>query len=209
MLYLDNQHARKVGAGPGFIEIIRFLLLHTVVALHGKAFAVLRLQVRIRRFGAEAPKVAGVVAVEDAERVAGFGVLLKAFGEQHVRAQVHRATPKLGEPLTLNANMFDILGVLWFLHRRNFLIQRDLNRSGLRRVNRYLLRSAVQVAGRTVPLLPFALIHGELNGMAVGELKRFVPMKQGLYVVLTGRDVRDTPQRIAEYRVGKHCCLAG
>ena len=49
-----------------------------------------------------------------------------------------------------------------------------------------LLRSAVEVAGRLVPLLPFATIHWQLDDGSDRAMKRLVLVQQRLDPVLAG-----------------------
>ena len=59
-----------------------------------------------------------------------------------------------------------------------------------------LLRVAVQVAGLAVPVLTFALIHGEFERAAVGAMKGLVDVEHGLDGIVArregSRDSRDS-----------------
>jgi hypothetical protein len=45
--------------------------------------------------------------VIDHERIASLGVLVEAFGHEHVSAQVHRAAPELRQELALDLQVLD------------------------------------------------------------------------------------------------------
>ena len=80
MLYLYYKEARKGRRDPPLIEIIGFLLLYPVVALHPETSRIIRFQVGIRWCGPPIPKIARKVTVEDHQRVTGVGMLVKTLG---------------------------------------------------------------------------------------------------------------------------------
>ncbi len=59
------------------------------------------------------------------------------------------------------------------------------------------LRLAVQIAGRSVPLLPFPLVHVGLDRVAVGASERRVDIDHRLHPVVAGGDLRDRRERSA------------
>ena len=74
----------------------------------------------------------------------------------------------------------------------NDLVQPDGDRrGGIRaRLDRHLLGRAVEVAGRFVPLLAFAAVHGQLDDVPVAAVKRFIEVNQSLNTVTPRRKER-------------------
>ena len=70
--------------------------------------------------------------------------------------------------------------------------------AALGRIDRDLLRRAVEVAGLAVPVLAFALIHGQLERAAVGAMERLVDVEHRLDGILARRDAVERLARIAE-----------
>ncbi len=97
MLDLDDEKSRKSGRDPLLIELVGLLLLDTVVAGEVKTLAVVGLQVRIGRLGAEAFEVGGEVTMKDRDRVARFGMLVESGRHEHIRSKVHGAAPEFGK----------------------------------------------------------------------------------------------------------------
>ncbi len=110
MLDLDDDHARVVGAGPFLVEAMGVVLDDPVVAGQMKPFVVVGLEVLVGWLFAETAESLGKMAVEDDQRIARIRVGLKAFGKEHVSAQVHGASPELGEQVALDPLVLDILG---------------------------------------------------------------------------------------------------
>src|SRR5688572_10430746 len=94
--------------------------------------------------------------------------------------------------------MLDVPGIFRRLNRRNYLVENYLNRSVVVRGNTDFLRSAVEIAGRAVPLLPFATIHRQLDCMPIGSLKSFITMQQSLHPVVPRLQFRETLDRVTE-----------
>jgi hypothetical protein len=61
-----------------------------------------------------------------------------------------------------------------------------------------LLRLAVEIARLDRPVLAFAFVGREFEGVAVCEVKRFVNIEDGLHPVVAGGDVVEAFGRIAE-----------
>jgi len=51
------------------------------------------------------------------------------------------------------------------------------------------LRLAVEIAGGDVPVLAFAAVHGQLDGVTVGAMKRLVAMEKSLDVIFARLEV--------------------
>ena len=68
---------------------------------------------------------------------------------------------------------------------------------------------AVEVAGRPVPVLPFAAIHRELDDVPVGAVERLVLVQEGLDAVLAGRDEPEALERVSECLLVDHGLLTG
>jgi hypothetical protein len=99
VLDLEHEEARKAGAGPGLVELVRLLLLDPVVAVQAEALAVVWLQVGIRRHLAEALERVREVAVVHDQRIARLRMLVEAVRQQHDGAELHRPAPELREQL--------------------------------------------------------------------------------------------------------------
>ena len=95
MLDLDDQEPRKIWATPLFVKLVCMFLLDAVVAGEFETLTVIRFEIWIGRRLAKTAEVRGKVSVEDRERITSFGMSVKAFGQEHVRAEMHRAAPEL------------------------------------------------------------------------------------------------------------------
>ena len=89
VLDLDDQHARKIRAGPELVEPIRLFLLRLVVALPLEALTEVRLQIRIGRRLTKSAEVLRKMTVIDDERIARVRMSIEAFRQ---RARAHRDT---------------------------------------------------------------------------------------------------------------------
>jgi hypothetical protein len=205
VLDLDEQDAREVRAGPVFVELVRVLLHDPVVAVELEPRAGHALEIGIGRLRAEPVQIGGEVSVVDDKRVPSFGMPVEAFGEQHVRAQVHGPSPEFSEQPALDALVLDVAGVGGHADRRNLAIEHEGHRSGRCSTDGDPSRRAVQVAGLPVPLLALALVRRELHRMAVVPGKRLVAVEQGLCPVASGRQRLEGSEGIAERaRVDRH-----
>src|SRR5687768_9785115 len=92
--------------------------------------------------------------------------------------------------------MLDVPGIFRWLNRRDYLVENDFNRSFIVRGNTDFLRCAVEIAGRAVPLLSFATIHRQLDGVPIRSLKRFIAMQQTLHPVVSRLQFREAPDRV-------------
>jgi hypothetical protein len=164
---------------PGAVQ----LLLRAVVALPLEPVREVGLQVRIGRLLAPAGQGVREVSVVDDQGVTRLRVLVEPFGQQQHRPEVHVAAPELRELLAADAFVAHVLRVLRRSDGGNQLVQ--LERDALRalRAEGQLARGAVQVAGRRVPLLPLAPVHGQLHHVAIGAAERLVLVEQRLHVV--------------------------
>ena len=134
----------------------------------------------------------------DDERIARLRVRVEPFGHEDVRAQEHRPSPELREALALDPLVADVLRGRRIGNGRDRLVERDLHRAGGRGIDRDLARRAVQVAGRAVPLLALAAVHGQLDRVAVAAAERLVPVQQRLHRVRARGQLAQRLQRIAE-----------
>jgi hypothetical protein len=103
---------------------------------------------------------------------------------------------------------------VWRMYCRNFLVEGDDD--GLRararvsaRADRDFYGLAVEISGRDVPVLAFALVHVELDGVAVGAMEGFVTVEDDLHVVFAGLDVVEVADGVAEGGVVDCGGLAG
>lgn len=96
--------------------------------------------------------------------------------------------------------MLDPLRFLGLRQRRDRLVERDRDRAALARVDRDLLRRAVDVTGGARPLLALAAVHRHLHDVAIGALERLVLVDQRLDGIGAGRDVVDAVEREADRR---------
>ena len=184
MLDLDDQHAREVRRRSSPCRTVGVLLLDAVVAVQLEALAVIRLQVRIGRLLAEAARiVCGKWPWLIDQRIARVRVLVEAFGQQHVRAEVHRPAPELRQALALDALVLDVLRRRRIGDRRDHLVERDRDRRVRAGSIVICTRRAVEIARRAVPLLPLAAIHRQLDDVAVGAAERLVAVEQRLHAV--------------------------
>lgn len=68
---------------------------------------------------------------------------------------------------------------------------------------------AVEIAGLGVPVLAFAFVHGELDGVAVGAVEGGVLVEDGLNPIVAGGEGAEIGGGIAESVVGDDGVLAG
>src|ERR1035438_298556 len=64
----------------------------------------------------------------------------------------------------------------------------------------YLLGLAVEVARFSLPVLPFAFVGRQLDGVPVCQLKRLVDIQDALDIIIPGRNVFQAVARIAQRR---------
>ena len=195
---LCNQDARKVWRLPLLVQLVFFLLLDAVVAGDMEALAVIRLQIGIGRLGAKAVEIVIEVIFRDCQGEARVGMFVETFGQQYVRAQIHRPPPELCEQRALNLHVANVLGVFRRFDWRNLLIHHY--RDGLLRApaQRDLQRLAVQICRRSVPVLPLALIHVQLHGMTVAAVKGFVAIEDRLREIFTRGNIAEIANGVAE-----------
>jgi hypothetical protein len=137
-------------------------------------------------------------AVIDDQRVARIRVLLEAVGEKDDGAEMHRPAPEFGEQFALDFHVLDVFRVLRRGDGRDDPVEHDMDGLVARGIEPDLLRRAVEVAGRQVPMLALAAIHGQLDGVSVGAMEGLVAVQERLHGVLARRDFRKAPARIAE-----------
>src|SRR5581483_9211462 len=147
---------------------------------------------------AKAAQLGHEVSVIDHDRIARVRVLVEALGQEHDRAHVHGPAPELRERVALDAHVLDVLRVLRLRDWRNLLVEREAYRLRAGGVDADLDRHVVEIPRRRVPMLPFAVIHVELDGAAVGSMEGVVSVEHRLYPVVTGRDLCDAREGIAE-----------
>jgi hypothetical protein len=94
--------------------------------------------------------------------------------------------------------MFDVRCVLGWFDRLDNFVQRDLEGRCPRRIEGHLLRGAVEVSRGTIPRLPLAAIHRQLDGVPVLAMKGFVSMQQSLHSIRAGRNVAQAAFRVAQ-----------
>ena len=199
VLDLDDEEAWKVRPGPQLVEPVRLLLLGAVVAGQVEALARHAFQRRVGRLLAKAGERVGKVTVIDDEGITRVGVLIESLGQEDVRAEIHRAAPELRQPLALDLHVLDVPGRRWIRNRRDHLVEADPNRLGALRVEGDFPGRRVEVAGRLVPLLPFAAVHRQLHGVAVRALEGLVLVQERLDRVGAGGYVRERFAREPEH----------
>src|SRR5208282_2468179 len=112
-----------------------------------------------------------------------------AFRHNHDRAQIHRMPPEFREHLALHPYVLHPFGIFRRLDGLHDFRQMDLDRARRGWVNVDAFRDAVEIAGLGIPMLAFAFVHGELDGVAVRPLERGVFVQHALHPVVTRRQV--------------------
>ena len=140
------------------------------------------------------------MALVNKERIMRRRMLIETCGQKDRGTEVHRLSPEGGEELALDAEMFDVLGVLRRLDRWNFLVQQDADGRGGSRIDMQEQRPVVEIPRLHVPFLAFAAFGRELDGVTVGAMKGFIGVEHRLHVVITGRELGKASEWIAEGR---------
>ena len=135
--------------------------------------------------------------VKHDQRIAGVWVFVKAGGQKDVRAEVHVAAPEFAQALAPDLHVPDEFSVRRRLDRRDDPVHDDVDDAAVA-VDRNPLRRAVDVPGGTRPLLPFSLVHRQLDRFAVTQVERVVLVEQCLHYVVAGGNVHQAVVRIAE-----------
>ena len=168
VLNFDDEHAREAGADPLLVELVSLLLLDAVVAAEVEAFAVVGLEIGIGRLSAKIVEAVDKVVVKDDQREARVRMVVESFGHKHDGGEIHGPSPELRQQRALNLDVADVFRV-----RRRWIggiswsSEMEIDAAaGLDVDLRWL---AVKIAGRDVPVLPFALVHVQLDGFAVGR----------------------------------------
>jgi hypothetical protein len=156
------------------------------------------LELGLRWGGSEVVEVVWKVAVHDGQRVARVGVCVETLGQQNVRTQEEIPSPELGQQLRANSDVLDVGGVLRWIDGRNLLIELDADGRVAPGIYSHRTRSTVVIAGRPIPALALAAVHGQLDHMAVAAVKGLVAVEQRLHVVLTGWNFPEAAERVAK-----------
>ena len=142
--------------------------------------------------------------MEDHQRIARIGMLIKARGQQHMRADVDIPSPELRQKRAADADMSDKLGVRLARDRRDHLIEGQGEALRMRRIDVQLDGLGIDIAGLGRPLLTLALVRRELQRSSVGEVKGLVTVQHRLNEVVALRQLRQRPRRPAERLVIDH-----
>src|SRR5262249_52296169 len=152
-----EQHPGQPSGGPILIELIR------------RRFPRQRTW-RWRRLAKPANIPAEMILVER------HGIVLITFVKipryENRCIQKHRTSPEFREELALDAEMADVFRILRWIDRRNHVRQGQSHLRG--RIHFHLLRLAVQITRRAIPLLAFTVIRMEFQDVAVRPLERLI-----------------------------------
>jgi hypothetical protein len=103
-----------------------------------------------------------------------------------------------GELLALEAHVLDVLRVPGRIDRRDHAIESEAQGPLRIRIDAQALGCAVEVSGRSVPLLAFAVVHRKLDHVTVRPAERLVYVHQRLHEVLARGNIRKPFDGIAE-----------
>src|ERR1051326_5387009 len=112
------------------------------------------------------------MSVMDNHGVVCVRMSIPAVRKKNYRAEIHRAAPELREAFVLNANVFHLFRIGRRLYQRHFLIHRYLNFAAASGIDMDLDGFAIEVAGLSVPVLAFSLIHRHFYRTAIGAMER-------------------------------------
>src|SRR6202035_5005060 len=107
---------------------------------------------------------------------------------------------------------FDVLdpfGVFRGVDRRDHFGEMDLDGVSGTGIDVDALGGAVEIAGLGVPVLAFAFLHGELDGVAVGTVEGGVFVEDALDPIVAGGEVVKIGSGVAESVVSDEGVLAG
>ncbi len=203
MVDLDHQEPGEVLGRPALVEVIGLLLLDPVVAGQVEALGIVRLQIRVRRGGAEAGDVVREVAVEHHQRVVGVRMGVEPLRHQHMGAQIDRSAPEGRERLALDPDVADVGGVGLGRDRRDLLVEAQGDPRRMRRVHMHLDRPGIEIARLGVPVLALAHVRRQLHHRPIGPVEGLVAVQHRLRPIVPGLQGREAPRRPAE-RLGVH-----
>jgi hypothetical protein len=138
------------------------------------------------------------VALYVVYRIIQIRTFIIAFWQEDRRSQIDRLSPELCEELAPEFYALDPLGILGNLYGGND-VRADQRTSVLfGRIEFDLFYIAVEVPGRTVPLLAFPLIVVEPHGMSVSSFEFCINVDKSLDIIFTGRDVAEALDGVSE-----------
>src|SRR5581483_9702750 len=111
VLYLNDKKTGEMRCSPLLVKFVRLLLLDAVITRNVEALTIVGLQIRIGRLGSKSIKISREMAVINRQRKACFGVLIEAFRNENIRAEIHGPAPEFGQQLRPNSNVSDVFGV--------------------------------------------------------------------------------------------------
>src|SRR5208282_6825045 len=101
------------------------------------------------------------------------------------------AAPEFCEGLALDFDVLDPFGVFGRIDGRDDFCKMDLDDGCVRGggIDVDAFGRAVEIAGLRVPVLAFAFVHGELDGVAVGAVEGGVFVQDALHPVIASGNV--------------------
>src|SRR5207253_10562856 len=138
-------------------------------------------QRRIGRRLAPRKYLALKVAVKNREGISRVRMAVPSFGQDDNRAEIHRTAPELRQPVALDSDPLDVLRLREIRKRPNPAIERDPHDGIARRVDSQALRRAGEIAWRDRPLLSFAAVRRQLDGVAVASPEGLVHVEESLH----------------------------
>src|SRR5579884_422634 len=127
------------------------------------------------------------MALQERDRITLLRMIVEALRHKNERANVHGPPPELREQRALHAHMADVLRVLWRFDGGHYLGQ--LHRNHAVRPDPNVPGFAVEVSWREIPLLAFAVVHVQLQHVAVGAMERLINIENRLDRILARRKI--------------------
>jgi len=109
------------------VKLIGIFLNDFIVTLNLESFVVFGFEIRIRRNLSKALECIGEMTMVNDERIPGIRMFLITLRQKNMGSEIHRTPPKLRQQLTLDSNVFDILGFCRCGNGRDYSVKADLN----------------------------------------------------------------------------------
>jgi len=142
----------------------------------------------------------GEMSLVITDRVIDIGMGVVSLREKHGGPQADGLSPKLGQDLALELDPLDVGGIGRDFNGRDDVVANEPDRFPFGRIDENFRGSAVQVARRDIPSLPFPLVIVQPERMSVRPLELCIYIDKSLDVIFPRSDFINALQGKAEHR---------